>query len=184
MISPNERGLYEYAAYCFLLSLFPFLYVLVIGGIIGLVAESACMIVPFVFIRKFSGGYHAKYLWLCLIQSCVVMTAFLAVVSHIAVGAGLRTATCIVAFFLMFLSPVDSKNRRLSEDERKACKKVVIAMTLIFFVFFEILCGVGLGHYAKYVAAGIILCFAVQCMAVLQFCYQKRVKNVVSRKKD
>lgn len=75
-IKEGERELYEYAAHSFFLAIAPFAYALVIGGILGELNVSLILVIPFVVIRKYSGGFHAKREWTCLIGSCYCLDVF------------------------------------------------------------------------------------------------------------
>jgi len=68
-ISEKDRSLYEYAAYSFIFSLAPLVIVAIIGSILGMLAEGIILILPFMFIRKFSGGYHLKSSRICFVTS-------------------------------------------------------------------------------------------------------------------
>ena len=52
---------------------FPLLIGLIIGAVMGKVCEGIVTVIPFMFLRKFSGGYHAKYWWLCIVISSTVL---------------------------------------------------------------------------------------------------------------
>lgn len=59
-ISENDRELYEYAAYSFLFSLLPLILIMLLGCASGMLLEGVLMIVPFILVRKFSGGFHLQ----------------------------------------------------------------------------------------------------------------------------
>ena len=65
----QDRLLYEYAMYSILLTLYPVILAIGIGILFGAARRSILIIVPFVVIRKFSGGYHAKRAGTCLMSS-------------------------------------------------------------------------------------------------------------------
>ena len=68
-ISSDDKELYEYAIYSFIISTVPLVIFLVISGIIGMFPEGFLIIMPFMVIRKFGGGYHAKHAYICMIMS-------------------------------------------------------------------------------------------------------------------
>ena len=50
-------------------TIIPLIMVMIIGGILGLMKNGIVMIIPFLVIRKFSGGFHAKREWVWGISS-------------------------------------------------------------------------------------------------------------------
>ena len=58
-ISSDEREVYAYAVHCLFSLIYPIAFAFVLGIIFGMVMEAIVMIIPFMIIRKFSGGYHA-----------------------------------------------------------------------------------------------------------------------------
>ena len=58
-IKDNERELYEYALYSIVLLLSPAFISIAIGCIMGIPINGVLMVIPFLFLRKFSGGFHA-----------------------------------------------------------------------------------------------------------------------------
>ena len=79
-ISESDRELYEYAAYSFLFSLLPLCLIVILGCITGMVIEGLLMILPFMLIRKFSGGFHLKSPGICLLSSTLLLSAFLFII--------------------------------------------------------------------------------------------------------
>ena len=57
-ISDDDKDIYLYALNCVLLNVAPIIIVIVIGIFTGNVVEGLVMIAPFIFIRKYSGGFH------------------------------------------------------------------------------------------------------------------------------
>ena len=58
-IKDDERELYEYALYSIVLLLSPAFISIAIGCIMGIPINGVLMVIPFLFLRKFSGGFHA-----------------------------------------------------------------------------------------------------------------------------
>ena len=72
-ITEEDREIYTYAVDNMVFLLIPLAMVLVIGGIIHTIRQGIVMIIPFMLLRKFSGGYHAKTLFRCMIISCLLL---------------------------------------------------------------------------------------------------------------
>ena len=166
-ISSNERELYEYAILCLFSFIFPITFSLVIGSFIGLTGESLFMIIPFIFIRKFAGGYHSKYLTACLLESSAVIVAVLLLADSVESSVSLNVVAFLAALLLICFSPVDSENRKLAEDEKRICKKCTIIIAFFFIAMQGLMQFVGFEGYAKYIAVGIILSSILQILAIV-----------------
>ena len=68
-INEADKELYKYALYSFFLLVSPLILAGVIGFGLGSVKHGVALIFPFVVLRKFSGGYHAKNLHTCILGS-------------------------------------------------------------------------------------------------------------------
>ena len=82
-LQPADRELYVYAAYCFLFAWTPLFLLFIISACIGRLPEALLLILPFMTIRKFSGGFHAKTARTCLIISCTLLSGFMYLAIHI-----------------------------------------------------------------------------------------------------
>ena len=75
-ISSNEQEIYEYAVYSVIFSVAPLFLVFVIGSFLDIALEGVIFLLPFLLIRKFSGGFHLKSPVVCFISSVTVLTVF------------------------------------------------------------------------------------------------------------
>ena len=177
-ISEKDRSLYEYAAYSFIFSLAPLVIVAIIGSIIGMLAEGIILILPFMFIRKFSGGYHLKSSRICFVTSTLVIILFLLLVEYI-ISENLINyfapfvIACTIQIYI--ISPIGSDARQLSLQEllvfRKIARIIVIAIACIFLLAYVL----SLNTFAICIGGGIAL------TAVLQWpCMVKNVANIYS----
>ena len=62
-IAEEDREIYTYAVDNMVFLLAPLVMVLVIGSLMHNIRQGIVMIIPFMLLRKFSGGYHAKTLF-------------------------------------------------------------------------------------------------------------------------
>ena len=69
VIHEEDKGLYKYAIHSFFLLLSPLILAGGIGFCVGSVKHGFAVILPFIVLRKFSGGYHAKNLHTCILGS-------------------------------------------------------------------------------------------------------------------
>ena len=72
VINESEKELYQYALYSAILQIIPLLLAAGIGFCFGSMRCGIIMILPFMILRKYSGGFHAKRLEFCLLGSSLL----------------------------------------------------------------------------------------------------------------
>ena len=96
-IKDEDYDLYYYASYSLLITTLPVLLALVIGVIMGNPINSLLVILPFVVIRKYSGGYHAKNAGVCMFFSIVILCIFTWISSHATWNKGFSILVLVAA---------------------------------------------------------------------------------------
>lgn len=164
-ISASDVELYEYGIYSFLFTLCPLGLVLIISIFLNMIVEGILLIIPFILIRKFCGGFHFQSSILCGIVSTAVLTAFLMGV-RLVVSAGSFGWWALLLFYaaiqIAIFSPIDSEGRRLTQNEKKVFKKIAIALSFITLI---VCAGLAVLHQmwaAVSVGSGMILSAALQ----------------------
>ncbi len=156
-ITEEDRSLYEYAICSLILTISPLIIVITGGCIMALVKESILFILPFMVIRKYSGGLHLKHAWACLLSSCIVLCLCIYVTARIPCNGIVSLLMLAAVISLGIFSPVDSENRQLDSQEKKKYKKITIWIAMAFFSIYVLLLLLRLDYYAKWIAAGLIL---------------------------
>lgn len=136
-IKSSERELYEYAIYSFLISFIPLVIFLIASGAIGMLLEGMLIIFPFMIIRKFSGGYHAKYACVCLIVSTGLLGICLYGAIHSSNSWILHALSVVAGISITINSPIDSDNRKLTKIEIKRYKYItclIVAVMLLIYI--------------------------------------------------
>lgn len=167
-VEDADRELYEYAVYCMLITISPLLLVLFIGIFMGTLVEGVFLIIPFMCIRKYSGGYHAKNIKICFIYSCGLLVLCMYLASHIEYGLWVSPLATISVVSLSIWSPVDSKNRRLDPDEKVRYKKKAAGISACFLLVHLLLLLLGEKVLALSIAVGLVLSAGLQVPCVLQ----------------
>ena len=168
VIEESDRELYEYAAISFFMSLAPLVLGLIFGLVMGGVKQSIFIILPFMVIRKFSGGYHAKRAWICLVTSSAIVFLCIKLSFLISCSAGLILAAAAATASLCIFSPVENENRRLDEEEKKQYKGTTIKLASVFLVIGILFCLFGLQTYAVCIFIGIILTACLQLPCIIK----------------
>ena len=128
----------------------------------GRLRESVVLILPFMLIRKFSGGYHAKRAWICFIVSCGILTLCIYAASYLTCGIALHLATLIAILSLTACSPIDSENRRLESGEKRRYKLAVVVLSLLSGLLYTGLRVCGADQYAVCISVGLLLAAGLQ----------------------
>lgn len=130
-IDEREEELYEYALHSAVLSILPLLLAGVLGFCFGSIKTGILVVIPFMILRKFSGGYHAKKLSHCLISSVILLFLCILFVTHVTHDWIILVAAGIASVNLMIFSPIDHENRPLDEDEKHSLKKMTIFLVCV-----------------------------------------------------
>ena len=181
-ISSADLDLYIYAIDTFIFSLLPILLALIIGIVLNMLLESILMILPFMLVRKFSGGFHLQSKNACLLWSSIFLSTILVIIklsiafSYIAMCTVL---TVLSSLSLCFLSPIDSDKRRLSAEERKLFKRITCCLVFFVDVLYLAFCFLGDNRIEMSMGYGIFIPAILQipCLkqkAVRRYIYSKK----------
>lgn len=167
-IEENDMELYEYGAYVLLINIVPLLLSLIVGSIMGFALNGVLFIMPFVLIRKFSGGFHAKRADVCFILSVVIISLGICLTKEITLGIPLHIIMIWSVISLILLSPIDSEKRRLKDAEKRRYKYVASGLAILFGVIYVILCIGGKDNYAVCIALSIALSSGLQGICLVE----------------
>lgn len=162
VIEENEEALYMYATYSFFVSVAPLFIAIIFGILAGQVVHSIIIIIPFMVIRKFSGGYHTKHPWSCMICSSILLLFCIYISSNINWNVGFEIVTIVSIGSLLAFSPIDSENRRLDVSEKTRYRKLTSYLTGLFTVLIAVLYLLKLRSYAICISIGLILTAGLQ----------------------
>lgn len=173
-IEADDRELYEYAIYSFLISITPLAIFLIASGVIGMLPEGLLIIIPFMVIRKFSGGYHAKHAHTCLFISVSLLGICLYVVAHVIFNWFFHILMVISGVSVIISSPIDSENKKLEEDEINQYRRITCLLVIITMILYSVLVIFNQSHYAVCLMASLVL------TAILQLpCIVKKKKKCI-----
>lgn len=184
-IESSDRELYEYALYSFLVSNIPLVFLVIASILLGKLLEGMLIVLPFMIIRKFCGGYHAKHVYTCFILSTGLVLSGFYIVNYL--NCNYFIMMVISGISIMFNSPIDSHNKRLDKSEIKLYKRItemlIVSIIVLYIILFIIKCS----YYAKYLAMSITLIAILQVPCIVKnrvlFFEQNKQKNIVSCKK-
>lgn len=156
-IEKDDYEIYKYAFTCLFMTVLPAILVLSIWSARGEGSASIVILITFMVLRRFSGGYHTKHAATCLVSSTLAL--YLAVeITHRLDGNRINYIILIFAIIILCVfSPIDSENKPLSYEDRQNGKISLIERIIVF-----VCCGLVLLYFnqIKYVNSifvGIIL---------------------------
>lgn len=167
-IETEDKELYEYALYSMGITLSPLVIVLIFGLWMEVPIEGVTMVLPFLCIRKYSGGYHAKSAKSCFISSCLLLMLCVWLVTKIEYGVWLGILVLVSVCSIAYFSPIDSENRRLEEDEIQDCKKKAVLSSCVFVLSRIVFLILGLENLVVSVSVGLVLSAVLQIPAIIK----------------
>lgn len=178
VIQKKEEELYAYAVYSFILFFFPFFLAFGVGICFGKPIHGICIILPFIILRKFSGGYHAENLLKCIITSVFLMFFCMVLSIHINYNWKLALITLISSISLLLFSPVENKNRILSSEEKKLYKKKLVLFLIIIYILIIAFLYYRSYSYAISFSIGIQLVASLQIPCIIKLYLTKKCKKM------
>ena len=166
-INSEDKELYNYALYSMFLSLSPILLALFWGIFFKCPLKSLLIVFPFMLIRKYSGGYHTKNLWSCLVWSTILLLLCILVCIHLENKEIYWPIVLLASASLVCFSPIDNENRRLTESERNIYKKQTITIVTSFLLILSFLYIKQLFRYFICISIGITLSACLQIPSLI-----------------
>ena len=163
-----KRQIYTYAVDNMVFLLAPLVMVLVIGSLMHNIRQGIVMIIPFMLLRKFSGGYHAKTLFRCMIISCLLLFLCMEITIRISYSWNILMFAGIAGSSLIIQSPIDSENKRLEEVQKRQYRKIVCGFVMFFLALIFILWKLNAQKYAVSIAVGIWLSAGLQIPCLIK----------------
>lgn len=175
VISVTLQEVYEYGIFSLLFSLLPLMVVILLSIPLGMVMEGCIMVVPFILLRKFTGGFHFSTPLPCMILSVTLLLSALIAIKYTMHYHSYFILSVLVAFSVLPIivySPIDSQSRKLTENEKKTFKKVAIVLSCAFVAAYFVLSLLSLSRFAVPIGFGIFLTALLQvpcCFSKHQF---------------
>lgn len=141
-LSDEDRIIYSYAYQLVLSRFFSLLLLLSISAAFGSMKEMLVFTAVFAVLRQYAGGLHLNSQELCILFSAFLIGGISILLKHMSplrlmpfwTGTEPVSGVIIWAF-----SPVDSGNKRLSQEEKRRyssrSRKIFAAGCLLFFIF-------------------------------------------------
>lgn len=127
VIKDDDREIYQYGFEQVFSSLLNIATMLLLGIILGKIYQSLVLILSFMALRSYSGGYHANTPLQCYLLTVMSISAALSIMKFITIDRficlGLLVLSSVV---ILLLSPIGTKNKPLDEIEKIIYRKKTI----------------------------------------------------------
>ena len=133
VIAAENKDIYVYGFQLLISFLFSTSLVLLIGAVLGKIAETIAFLIVYILLRSFSGGYHANSYAVCTI---VTMSVYLIVVLmtslvNVSLVAYLSLFLCGI-ILLALMAPVRHPNKKISSKDAIKYKVISLGLYSIF----------------------------------------------------
>lgn len=151
---------------------------LLIGYFCGMWWHCILLLLAFIPLRSYAGGYHARGYVSCYFESCGLLAAVLLAIKYVALD-GNRMASVWQLFFasvivVFSLAPLADENKPISEKEAKVFKRRT-RIVLIVEVLIVMILAYLRSEYAFSVMFAIVLsAFALVLYRVMEYCNRNR----------
>lgn len=167
-IDEMDIELYAYAIEVCVVSIIPLIASIVIGSIISSISVGLGVILPFIMLRRYTGGYHAQSFIVCTLSSVSLLCMAVYIVEYLTVNFWFSVILIIAILELLIFSPVDTKQKPLKRDEKKIYKTRVKEIIFVILVIYIVLLTIKYDRYAIAIGIGIILTAILQVVAILK----------------
>lgn len=146
-LSGEDKEVVAFGLFFLIFNTFCFVLSVIIGLILKLVIEAIAFFFVFLLIKKYAGGFHASKECFCVILSSIGIIVSIIIIK-ICLSNQFVWITCvpfafISALLICILSPLESENKPLDQNEVKMYRKwsiirtVVICIILSAFLIFN-----------------------------------------------
>ena len=139
VIAEEDIDLYTYGFFSLLSKLLFFLVTAFFGILLKITVESILFYVLFSLLRTYAGGIHADKEWKCLCFTTIAMflsvlgIKFLIIFKPAIISILMMATSSIV---IIMLSPLDTKEKPLTNIERKRYKAISVFILVVYLFLF------------------------------------------------
>lgn len=167
-ITAEKKELYSYAVCSLFFEISPLALAISLGLCMNYVMESVVMVLPFMIIRKYSGGYHTESLWTCFMCSLLVLLFGIIASFYLETGWKLVVLTIGASASLIFFSPIDNEKKALNEKEKSKYKRKTGILTILILLLDSLLNFFEQDTYCVCISVGIMLAAFLQLPCIIK----------------
>lgn len=152
-----------------------------IAVVLGTIFQSLLTVIIFSFffipLRSFAGGWHASKAWICTLFSSILLIINILLIKYDAIT---MAPPLLTVFYLICvgvvccLAPQDTKSKRLSDNEKKHYKKIVLFLSSIDIMCFVLFLIVDIASIAEII---FLANASVMCSLILVKVTDRKLKD-------
>lgn len=125
IVPEGDKEIYDYSFEVLISTVLNFIAIIAIAIISGHIVDTMFFLLGLLPIRLTGGGYHAKTHFRCFLTLMVIYSIFILSLTVLNPSLLFIVCICLFSVFAVYLlAPVDSKNKRLTVEEKKRLKSV------------------------------------------------------------
>lgn len=137
LINSKDEAIVQYGLNGLLSTLFSFCTIILIGLYCNCLMESIIFTISFFFLRIYAGGYHASTPLKCYGTSIAISITVFHFIHNLKLETTILTFIFILSSItLLLLSPVDTANKLLDQEEYKVYKQKTRKIIKIYIIVF------------------------------------------------
>lgn len=133
VIGADEKEIYTFGAEVLISYIINLLTIIVLGLALSAAMEGLVFLSSYALIRMYAGGYHASTFGRCYALSVVIMVVALMFAVYLFPCVGIEIIIALMAasgIGIYAIGPVDNKNRKISQTEKKAYRQKTAYMLI------------------------------------------------------
>lgn len=135
IITENYFEVYVYGLELILSFIFTSAIILTIGVLFNQLWSALIFILVFVFLRRFTGGYHADTHFKCKLCTIGLYIANMIFTIYLSLNYACYIAICIIGFIFVFIfSPIENKYKPIALHRRQKIKIVSIVIYILISI--------------------------------------------------
>jgi accessory gene regulator B len=134
-LSGEDKEVVAFGLFFLIFNAYCFVFSVIIGLVSKLVIEAIVFFFAFLIIKKYAGGFHAPKEWICVLLSSIGITVSIIII-RFCLSNQFICITCvpfafISAMLICVLSPLESENKPLEQNEVKKYRKLSIIRIVV-----------------------------------------------------
>ena len=142
IINEEEKEIFVYGLQLIISTVIGITLIASLGLFLNMFVKSLIFLISFIWIRMYSGGYHASSYIKCNLTFVTVylMTMVITTItpSNYIMIASLVMISLTLHIILKY-APVDHENKRLSDEQKRINKKITLQLLFLFYLIAAVL---------------------------------------------
>lgn len=137
----EDKEVVTFGIFSLLFNSYCTLFCLSLGAFLHCFSKAIIFLLSFLFIKKYSGGFHASSEGRCLLVSSMGITFSLFLIKLCLINTKTHCLLLIIALilsvFIMCFSPIESKNKPIEDENKKKYKtfSIIRIIAIVCFIF-------------------------------------------------